>query len=204
MRSTKNILLVLGPFHFSMIVGVHWFVNYSIKLTAHQPIRIYSRWTQQSINWINSNRPISKSRYSIWRGQPKMQPPLSQSMSSLKVNNHGNRGTTKHFWLIKSLSKLFPFAELSVLEVAQLLRIPRRLVLSTCTFDGQLPFKTTTWLWGSCTGRERSTRAQPRWRRRRGTKDLCENAQGLLPCTRSQKLLRHACCRPGFSLRPVE
>ena len=61
-----------------------------------------------------------------------MQPPLSQSMSSLKVNNHGNRGTTKHFWLIKSLSKLFPFAELSVLEVAQSLRIPRRLVLSTC------------------------------------------------------------------------
>ena len=133
-----------------------------------------------------------------------MQPPLSQSMSSLKVNNHGNRGTTKHFWLIKSLSKLFPFAELSVLEVALSLRIPRRLVLSTCTFDGQLPFKTTTWLWGSCTGGERSRRAQPRWRRPRGTKDLCEDAQGLLPCTRSQKLLRHACCRPGFSLRPVE
>ena len=121
----------------------NWFVNYSIKLTAHQPIRIYSRWTQQSINWINSNRPISKSRYSRWRGQPKMQPPLSQSMSSLKVNNHGNRSTTKHFWLIKSLSKLFPFAELSVLEVAQSLRIPRRLVLSTCTFDGQLPLKMT-------------------------------------------------------------
>ena len=73
-----------------------------------------------------------------------MQPPLSQSMSSLKANNHGNRGTTKHFWLIKSLSKLFPFAELSVLEVALSLRIPRRLVLSTCTFDGQLPFKMTT------------------------------------------------------------
>ena len=133
-----------------------------------------------------------------------MQPPLSQSMSSLKVNNHGNRGTTKHFWLIKSLSKLFPFAELSVLEVAQLLRIPRRLVLSTCTFDGQLPFKTSTWLWGSCTGGERSRRAQPRWRRPGGTKELCEDAQGQLPCTRSQKLLRHACCRPGFSLPPVE
>ena len=133
-----------------------------------------------------------------------MQPPLSQSKSSLKVNNYGNQATTKHFWIIKSLSKFFPFAELSVLEVALSLRIPRRWVLSTCTFDGQLPFETTTWLWGSCTGRERSTRAQPRWRRNRGTKDLCEDAQGLLPCTRSQKLLRHACCRPGFSLRPVE
>ena len=46
--------------------------------------------------------------------------------------------------LIKSLSKLFPFAELSVIEVAFPLRIPRRWVLSTCTFDGQLPFKMTT------------------------------------------------------------
>ena len=133
-----------------------------------------------------------------------MQPPLSQSMSSLKVNNYGNQATTKQFWIIKSLSKFFPFAELSVLEVALSLRIPRRWVLSTCTFDGQLPFETTTWLWGSCTGGEISTRAQPRWRRNRGTKDLCEDAQGLLPCTRRQKLLRHACCRPGFSLRPVE
>ena len=73
-----------------------------------------------------------------------------------------------------------------------------------CTSDGQLPFKTSTWLLGSCTGGERSRRAQPRWRRPRGTKDLCEDAQGQLPCTRSQKLLRHACCRPGFSLPPVE
>ena len=75
-----------------------------------------------------------------------MQPPLSQSMSSLKVNNYGNQATTKQFWIIKSLSKFFPFAELSVLEVALSLRIPRRWVLSTCTFDGQLPFETTTWL----------------------------------------------------------